>query len=86
MQASQVSSKGQVVIPKPLRERLGIKDGTRVAFVQEGDSLRLTPLDRDAKASIKQGYGITGYRGPRVSLDEMREGVARKAKNFKIER
>ena len=86
MQASQVSSKGQVVIPKPLRERLGIKDGTRVAFVQEGDSLRLTPLGGDAKASIKQGYGITGYRGPKVSFDEMREGVARKAKNFKIER
>lgn len=86
MQASQVSSKGQVVIPKPLRERLGIKDGTRVAFVQEGDSLRLTPLNERTHTSLKQGYGLTGYNGPTVSLESMSKAVARKAKDFKIER
>lgn len=86
MQASQVSSKGQVVIPKLLRDRLGLKNGSRLAFVQEGDSLRLTPLDGRARSSLKQGYGLADYRGPAVSLDDMRKAVMKKAKSFKIGR
>jgi AbrB family looped-hinge helix DNA binding protein len=38
-----VSSKGQLVIPAPMREALGIKAGTRVAIRQEGTELILQP-------------------------------------------
>ena len=33
----QVTSKGQVTIPKHIREKLGIKSRTDVEFVEEGD-------------------------------------------------
>ena len=38
-----VGSKGQVVIPKKLRERVGLHPGTEIAFSLDGDRLVLTP-------------------------------------------
>jgi antitoxin PrlF len=49
MLMAKVSSKGQVVLPKEIRERLKIKPGDTVAFVatDEGGALvrRIDPLD-----------------------------------------
>jgi AbrB family looped-hinge helix DNA binding protein len=39
-----VSSKGQIVIPAALRERLGIKTGTRIAIRTEENQLILQPI------------------------------------------
>ena len=33
----RVTQKGQVTIPKPIRDKLGIKPGSEVDFVDEGD-------------------------------------------------
>ena len=33
--AGVVTSKGQVTVPKPIRERLGLKQGDRIEFVAE---------------------------------------------------
>ena len=38
---SQVSSKGQVTIPKEIRESLGIAEGDRVVFETEGSRVIL---------------------------------------------
>jgi AbrB family looped-hinge helix DNA binding protein len=37
----RVTSKGQVTIPKPIRDQLGIKAGSEVDFVEEGGTVRL---------------------------------------------
>lgn len=44
-----VGPKGQVVIPKPLRDALGLRPGDDVAFVLDGDTvlLRRAPAGRD---------------------------------------
>jgi AbrB family looped-hinge helix DNA binding protein len=42
-----VSSKGQIVIPAALRERLGIEAGTRIAIHTEKDQLILQPITSD---------------------------------------
>ena len=39
-----VSSKGQIVIPAALREKLGIKAGTRIAIRSEENQLILQPI------------------------------------------
>ena len=39
-----VSSKGQVVIPAELRERLGVGKGTPATWSEEGGRLVLTPM------------------------------------------
>ena len=37
----RVTSKGQVTIPKHIRDHLGLKPGSEVAFVREADKVRL---------------------------------------------
>jgi antitoxin PrlF len=41
---SRVGPKGQVVIPKPLRDRLGIKPGDEVDFDYDGEAVLVTPF------------------------------------------
>lgn len=38
----RVTSKGQVTIPQPIRDQLGIQPGTEVAFEIDGESVRIT--------------------------------------------
>jgi AbrB family looped-hinge helix DNA binding protein len=40
---ANTSAKGQIVIPSVLREKYGIKKGTRVEFVEEGGKIVLLP-------------------------------------------
>lgn len=44
----RVGPKGQVVIPKPMRDRLGLRPGDEVTFWLEGDAVRLEPVRRDS--------------------------------------
>ena len=39
----RVGAKGQVVIPKELRDELGIESGDEVSFWREGDHVALRP-------------------------------------------
>ena len=38
-----ISSKGQVTIPKPFREKFGLEEGTKVVFMQENNEIVLFP-------------------------------------------
>ena len=40
---SKVGQKGQVVIPKPWRDRFGIQPGVEVVFVADNDGVRVQP-------------------------------------------
>jgi AbrB family looped-hinge helix DNA binding protein len=43
-ESTRVTSKGQLTIPKPIRERLGIDEGTTVTFELDADgTVTLTP-------------------------------------------
>lgn len=73
---AHVSSKGQVVIPKALRERYGIKGGTVVSFTDDYDGLRLKinakPAGDDILKSLDDGFGLAEYSGPALSPAEIR--------------
>ena len=53
---STVSEKGQVTIPKRLRERMGIKAGQVLDFQEEGGTLIARKLKEDNP--VKSVYGI----------------------------
>jgi len=42
-----VSTKGQFVIPADIREALGIRPGTRIAVLREGNRIILEPVNRE---------------------------------------
>ncbi len=37
MELGKVTSKGQITIPKSIRERYDLKEGSRVFFIEDGD-------------------------------------------------
>lgn len=42
MEVSRISSKGQVTVPKNIRKSLNLKDGDRVAFIEEDGKVVIT--------------------------------------------
>ena len=47
MNTALVSSRGRLVIPLAIRRRLGLKPGTRVVFVEEGERIIFQPVTRE---------------------------------------
>lgn len=47
MNSAYVTSKGQLVVPSRIRRRFGIKPGTRINFVEEGDRIIFQPVTRE---------------------------------------
>lgn len=63
MDTVKVSSKGQIVIPKAIRESHHITAGTELVLSVAGDALRLTPVPALDKTSIKEAAGMLYRRG-----------------------
>jgi len=71
-----VTSKGQLTVPKQVRERLGIRAGGTVRLVHEADDrVVMTPAD----LSIKRLFGVLGKPPRKATLEDMKDGVQRGA-------
>jgi AbrB family looped-hinge helix DNA binding protein len=51
MPVSHISSKGQILIPRQLRRKLGFKVGGKVQLIEEGGRLVITPAADDPIAA-----------------------------------
>jgi AbrB family looped-hinge helix DNA binding protein len=74
-----VSSKGQMVLPKRIREDLAIREGDRVELHREGDRIVLEPaLKAGSQRSWRSWRGaLAGSPALRDHLREHAEEVAR---------
>ena len=63
MTSVTVSPKFQVVIPRTVRERLGIRAGQRMMVIPIGDHIMLVPERpiEEARGSLR-GMDVSGYR------------------------
>lgn len=69
-----MTSKGQITLPKDIRDRLGLRQGDRVRFIVEDDGrVRLLPAKRD----ISELVGILPKPKRALSIEEMDDAVAR---------
>ena len=75
----KVSPKGWIVIPKPLRERYGLKPGTEVALIEYGGALSLVPLPADPIEAMRGLFKRPEGAPPltEVLLAEHRREIAR---------
>jgi AbrB family looped-hinge helix DNA binding protein len=61
---SSLTSKGQVTIPKALRQQLGLARGSRVIFQLVGDHIEVRPLRQEQSLSAS-GFGmLSSQRSP----------------------
>jgi len=77
---TRLSTKGQLVIPREIRDRHGWRSGSELVVEDRGSEVVLrSPVDIP-ETSLEDLVGCTGYSGPRRSLDEMEEAIARGAR------
>ena len=68
MKSTSVTSKGQVTIPKPLRQKLGIRKGSKIAFRLAGDHIEMT-VQRSPAPTGDTGFGMLKSRKLAVPAD-----------------
>jgi antitoxin PrlF len=74
MPSASLTSKGQVTIPKAIRERLKVTTGDRVDFVVENDHVVLRAGTRDLR-SLRGLLHRPGRRA--VTVEEMDAAIAK---------
>ncbi|MBO0750030.1 MAG: AbrB/MazE/SpoVT family DNA-binding domain-containing protein [Porphyrobacter sp.] len=77
---TKVSTKGQVILPKSVREHRRWRAGTKllVEDTKEGVLLRRAPLF--APTTVDQVFGALAWKGKPKSLEDMDEGVMAEAR------
>ena len=74
MHESKINSRGQITLPKPIRETLSLKPGDKVRYLLEEGRILILPV-RPATWLA----GALKYDGPPKSLEEIKEGIAKAA-------
>jgi antitoxin PrlF len=67
-----VTAKGQTTIPKEIREKLGLKAGSKIKFFLRHDGEAVI-LPVASAASLR---GRVAYLGPTVTIEEMDDAIA----------
>lgn len=74
-----LTSKGQLTIPKDVRDRLGLTVGDRLSFEVEGDSMRLTVERRKSLEELKGSLPVRGeYQGKEVEREAARRMISQR--------
>ena len=76
---ARISSKGQLVLPKAVRDEFGLVAGSEVDIESKGDRIVLRPRSGESKArrvyTVEEVAGMLKYDGPPVSIRDMDRAV-----------
>jgi len=68
MESTSATSKGQVTIPKPLRQKLGLRQGSKVEFVLTGGRVEMRIVSTPANLPAS-GFGMLKSKRVAVAAD-----------------
>ena len=71
MTESGITAKGQITLPKAVREVLGVQTGDRVRYIIQDGEVRIKPV-----RPISRLFGVVKYAGLAVSLEDMERAIA----------
>ena len=75
MATTTLTSKGQLTLPKAMRDELKLKPGDKIDFVKcETGEYIVRPANKDVREL--SGFLSHLYKGPPVTLEQMDEGIA----------
>ena len=75
MITTTLSGKGQIVIPKALRESRRWRPGTRFIVEEITSGILLRPNRTFPLTSPEDGLGCTGYKGPVIKVQDMEQAI-----------
>ena len=78
--ATTVSTKGQVILPKAIRQRRHWGPGTRLVVEDTPDGVLLKAAPAFAPTRPEDVAGMLAYDGPAKTLEEMQAGIADEVK------
>ena len=76
MYGSKVTSKGQITVPKAVREALALREGDRMSFLIHNDGTVTVEAQSVDLSSLR---GMVKSAGRHVSVEQMSEAVAQGA-------
>lgn len=77
--STTLSTKGQVILPKAIREMLKWEPGTRLAIERTKDGVLLKAEPVFKQTRLEDVIGCANYQGPTVSIEEMNAAIVREA-------
>ena len=80
METTRLSEKGQIVIPKRIRADHKWEPGLEFSVEDLGGSIALKPIRSFRRTRLRDVLGCAQYKGPRKSLKEMDDAVAKGAR------
>jgi antitoxin PrlF len=67
---AKITSKGQVTIPRAVRQALGVQVGDKVLFEEDGDGIRVKPLRATSPFDKYCGIGHPGIPRGRKGINK----------------
>lgn len=71
-----LTTKGQITLPKALRDSLHLKTGDKIIFEEQDNG---TYLLKARKADVSVLKGCVSYKGAPATLDDMEAAIAKNA-------
>jgi AbrB family looped-hinge helix DNA binding protein len=75
METTKLSSKGQVVLPKAVREQHGWTPGTEFVIESTPDGVRLRAKAPFPQTALDQVFGSVPHTGPAKTVEAMDTGI-----------
>ena len=75
METTRLSSKGQLVLPKAIRDADQWREGTEFLVERVAEGVLLRPLRPVPETRLEDVIGSTGYHGPTRSIADMQLAV-----------
>ena len=75
METTKLSSKGQVIIPKPFRNAHHWEAGQELVVIDTGDGILLKPKTAFPETSIENVASSLQYSGKSKSIEEMENAI-----------
>jgi AbrB family looped-hinge helix DNA binding protein len=75
MDSTKLSTKGQLILPKNIRESRAWEPGTEFSVEETADGILLRPMHQFSEVSLDQVTGCLGYMGKRKTIAQMKQGI-----------
>jgi AbrB family looped-hinge helix DNA binding protein len=81
-----VSTKGQVILPKAIRDHRKWRAGTKLTVEETRDGVLLRAVPVFPRTELKDVAGMLAYKGPPISIEDMEKAGPSEAERGNYDR